>query len=93
MKPDDIFYHVDHIECDGCHKFYCHLVREEQDNNLRYCMTCFNHRNGLEKTKDVMKMLDEGWFMYNTLLWEIPAKEIPKNIYDIIPFIQKKGGN
>ncbi len=83
-------YHIDFLECDGCHKHFCNTVREEATDDKRYCMGCFNHRNGMELTQQVIKLLDkENNFAYNIMLWEVPAEEIPKEIYDTIPFVGK----
>ena len=88
--PADIRYYIDHIECSGCHELFCNVTGDEDDGDKRYCMTCFQHRHGLEKTMDVMRTLSRAPYEHNLVLWEIPVKDIPKEIADTIPYIGKR---
>jgi hypothetical protein len=86
----EVNYFTEHIECTACHRKFCHTVREH-DVDERYCMNCYMHRNGIEATLEIIRILDSHPYENNVMLWEIPAEQIPKEIYETIPFV-KKGG-
>ncbi len=87
--PSEICYFDNHIECTGCHRLFCHTVKQQQDGEETLCMECFNHRNGLQETLEVIKEMENGWYGNNVYLWETPVDQIPKEIYDTIPFVRK----
>ena len=89
-NPSDIRYFGDHMKCSGCHLQFCHLIKEQQDTEEHFCMQCFNNRNGLEETLEIIETMNMAWYKHNAYLWETPVDKIPKEIYDTIPFVKGK---
>ncbi len=93
----EINYFSDHIECTGCKRKFCHTVREHDIQLImifpkldeRWCMSCYSNRNGFEATLEIIRVLEQGPFEHNVMLWEKPVNELPKEIYDSIPFVRK----
>ena len=83
----DLAYHGDHIECYGCNRLFCNLVRDDDDHS--YCMACTYNRHGLPRVQEILAELERGSFQLNSLLWEKPVNEIPADIYATIPFLKK----
>jgi hypothetical protein len=81
----EIAYHLENIDCFGCHKQFCLTVRNPENEEDKLCANCFGHIVGLDDYQKVLGELDE----LSITTWHTPVNELSKDDLKEIQFIQK----
>ncbi len=85
MSIDDVVYHLDNINCTGCHKGFCITCRNPDNEDETYCANCFGHVIGLDAYQVVLGSMDD----VSITVWHTPTGDLPKDVLEQFEFIKK----
>jgi len=83
---DETGYHLEALECFGCHKEFSNTLRHpDMPDNHKYCGNCFFAVYGL---KEYMIVCNENNEFFN-IVWHTPVRDLPKEILKQIDWVDK----
>lgn len=78
--------YIENIKCNGCEQEFCVTLRSDPDDeNTKYCGSCYGHVVGLKEFQEVIDQMD----IETQVLWQTPTNKVPKSVLVKVNFVDK----